>query len=159
MKKVKYKPRKKTDKSKLKEVAFVATHYLLLNFLHKMIRDSTYLFYMDEEVTNLFLQGPIVSFKGAGKWSSYFVKAKLYPLHRKLGSKNDLKTLESFQWVCHSFRSPSPWNIIKPFMDLGKKRHFSRTSSFLFLHVTYWSSFFDIIPLTFKDLKKSLFFL
>ena len=46
---------------------------------------------MNEEVENLFLPGPMVSFKGARKLSSCLVRAKLYPLHRKIGSKKCTK--------------------------------------------------------------------
>ena len=48
---------------------------------------------MNEEVKNLFLPGPMVSFRGARQLSSYLVRAKLYPLHRKIASKNVLKLL------------------------------------------------------------------
>ena len=46
---------------------------------------------MNEEVKNLFLPGSMVSFRGARKLGSYLVRAKLYPLHRKVGSKNCAK--------------------------------------------------------------------
>ena len=46
---------------------------------------------MNEEVKNLFLPGPMVSFRGACKLISYLARAKLYPLHRKVGSKNCAK--------------------------------------------------------------------
>ena len=39
---------------------------------------------MNEEVRRTF--SPMVSFQSARKISSYFVRAKLYPLQRKLGS-------------------------------------------------------------------------
>ena len=42
---------------------------------------------MNEVVKNLFLPGPMVSLRGSRKVSSYLVRAKLYPLHRKVGSK------------------------------------------------------------------------
>ena len=35
-------------------------------------------------------------FRGARKLSSYFVRAKLYPLQRKVGSKNLLKCVVNF---------------------------------------------------------------
>ena len=46
---------------------------------------------MNEEVKSLFLPGPMVSFRGASKLSSYLVRAKLYPLHHKVGSKKCAK--------------------------------------------------------------------
>ena len=87
MENVKFKSREKTEKSKSKGVLFAVTDHPLLNCLHKIIRDNTYLLYMNEEVKNLFLPGPMVSFRGARKLSNYLVTAKLYPLHRKVGSK------------------------------------------------------------------------
>ena len=91
MQKVKFKSREKTEKSKLKGVTFVVTYHPSLNCLQKIIRDNTYLFYMNEEVKNLFLPGSMVSFRGAHRLSSYLVRAKLYPLHRKVGSKKCAK--------------------------------------------------------------------
>ena len=41
---------------------------------------------MDKEVKKVFPVAPIVSFKNAWKLSSYLVRAKLYPLQRKVGS-------------------------------------------------------------------------
>ena len=46
---------------------------------------------MNEEVKNLFLPGPMVSFRDARNLSSYLVRSKLYPLHRKVGSKKCAK--------------------------------------------------------------------
>ena len=66
MKKVKFKSREKTEKSKSKEVPFVVTYHPSLN---------------------LFLPGPLVSFRNARN----LVTAKLYPLHRKVGSKKCVK--------------------------------------------------------------------
>ena len=41
---------------------------------------------MNEEVRKTFSPGPMVSFRSARKLSSYLVRAKLYPLQRKVGS-------------------------------------------------------------------------
>ena len=71
MKKVKFKLREKTEKSKLKGVLFVETYHPSPNCLHKIIRDNTYLLYMNEEVKNLFFPGPMVSFRDARKLSSH----------------------------------------------------------------------------------------
>ena len=46
---------------------------------------------MNEEVKNLFLPEPMVSFRGARKLKSYLVRDKLYPLHRKIGFKKCAK--------------------------------------------------------------------
>ena len=45
-----------------------------------------YLLNMNEEVRKTFSPGPMVSFRSARKLSSYLVRAKLYPLERKVGS-------------------------------------------------------------------------
>ena len=41
---------------------------------------------MNDEVKKAFTPGPMVSFRGARKLSSYLVRAKLYPLERSVGS-------------------------------------------------------------------------
>ena len=96
MKKVKFKLREKTEKSKLKRVPFVVTYHPPLNCFHKIIRYNTYFLYVNEEVKNLFLPGSFVSFRGARKLTSYLVRAKLYQLHRKIVSKNVLKIVVRF---------------------------------------------------------------
>ena len=42
---------------------------------------------MNREVKNSFLLGLVVSFRSAGKSSSYLARAKLYPLHRRVESE------------------------------------------------------------------------
>ena len=41
---------------------------------------------MDQEVKEIFTPKPMVSFRSARKLSSYLLRAKLYPLERKVGS-------------------------------------------------------------------------
>ena len=91
MEKVKFKPRKKIEKSKLKEVPYEVTYHPSLNCLHKIIRGNNYLLYMNEEVKNLFLPGHMASFRGVRKLSSYLMRAKIYPFHRKVGPKKCAK--------------------------------------------------------------------
>ena len=67
------------------------TYHSSLNCFLKIIRDNTYLLYLNEEVKNLFLPGPLISFRSARKLCSYLVRTKLYPLHRKVGSKKCAK--------------------------------------------------------------------
>ena len=81
MKKVKFKSREKTGNSKLKRAPFVVTYHPSLNCLQKIIRNNTYSLYMNKEEKNLFFSGPMVSFRGVRKLSSYILRAKLYPLH------------------------------------------------------------------------------
>ena len=45
-----------------------------------------YLLNMSKEVRKIFSPGPMVSFRSERKLSSYLVRAKLYPLQRKVGS-------------------------------------------------------------------------
>ena len=73
MKKVKFKSREKTEKSKLKGVPFVVTYHPSLNCFQKIIIDNAYLLYKNEEVKNLFLAEPMVSFRVARKLSTYLV--------------------------------------------------------------------------------------
>ena len=42
---------------------------------------------MNHKVKNVFTPGPAVSYRSARKISSYLVRAKLYPLERKVGSE------------------------------------------------------------------------
>ena len=51
---------------------------------------------MNEEVKNLFLPGPMVSFRDACRFS-YLVRTKLYKLHRKVESKKVLKIVVRFE--------------------------------------------------------------
>ena len=44
------------------------------------------LLYTDQEVERVFTPGPMASFRSARKISSYLVRAKLYPLERRVGS-------------------------------------------------------------------------
>ena len=47
---------------------------------------------MDKEVKKLFPVPPMVNFKSAWKLSSYFARAKFYPLQRTVGSFKCNKT-------------------------------------------------------------------
>ena len=59
---------------------------------------------MNEEVRKTFSPGPMVSFRSARKLSSYLVRAKLYPLQRKVGSsKCDKRRCE----VCNNVTDTS----------------------------------------------------
>ena len=86
-------------------VPFLVTYHLSLNFLHNIIRDDTYLLYMNEDVKNLFIPGPMISFGRARKLSSYLVRVKLYPLHRKVGSRKCAKSLCDYMSDTDTFTS------------------------------------------------------
>ena len=51
-----------------------------------MIRKHLYVLYLNKEVKEIFTPGPMVSFQRARKLGNYFVRAKLYPLERSVGS-------------------------------------------------------------------------
>ena len=86
MKRVRFFPANLQNKKREKRVPFVVTYHLILNSLSKIIRDNMYLPNMNEEVRKTFSPGTMVSFRSARKLSSYLVRAKLYPLQRKVGS-------------------------------------------------------------------------
>ena len=50
------------------------------------INRNLHLLHMDQEVKKVFTRNPVVSFRSARKLSSYLVRAKLYPLERKVSS-------------------------------------------------------------------------
>ena len=86
MKKVRFFPANLQNKKREKGVPFVVTYHPILNSLSKIIRDNMYLLNINEEVRKTFSPVPMVSFQSARKLSSYLVRAKLYPLERKVGS-------------------------------------------------------------------------
>ena len=63
-------------------VPFVVTYQPRLKVLGKIIHANLNLLYMNDEVKDAFTQGPMVSFRTARKFSSYLIRAKLYPLER-----------------------------------------------------------------------------
>ena len=69
---------------------------------------------MNEEVNNLLIPGPMVSFRGAHKLSSYLVRAKLYPFHRKVGPKKCVKNpYEVWDYVTDADTFTSQENPLK----------------------------------------------
>ena len=62
MKKVRFFPPNLQNKKREKGVPFVPSYRPNLNCLSKLIRDSMYLLNMNEEVTETFSPGPMVSF-------------------------------------------------------------------------------------------------
>ena len=85
MKKVRFSRQGQKSRKFEKEVPFVVTYHPLLNKLSSIMHRSLFLLYMNQEVKNVFTPGPIVSCRSARKISSYLVRAKLYPLERKVG--------------------------------------------------------------------------
>ena len=87
MNKVKFSRESQNTRKIEKGVPFVVTYHPLLKRLPTIIHRNLYLLYMNEECKRVFTPGPMVSFRGTRKISSYLVRAKLYPLGRTVGSK------------------------------------------------------------------------
>ena len=67
-------------------IPLVITYHPLLKDFAIVIKKHLHLLHMNDEVKKAFTPGPMVSFWGARKLSSYLVRAKLYPLERSVGS-------------------------------------------------------------------------
>ena len=76
---------RRTNK-KDKGVCLVATYHPLLQNIGRIFHRHLDLLYTDQEVERVFTPGPMASFRSARKISSYLVRAKLYPLERRVGS-------------------------------------------------------------------------
>ena len=61
------------------------TYQPSLNCRSRINKENLNILYMSSEAKAVFSPGPMVSFKSACKISSYFVRAKLYPLQRFVG--------------------------------------------------------------------------
>ena len=72
--------------SKSKGVTFVVTYHPLLKSFQSLINNHLNILYLDENSKEVFMPGPMVTFRSSGKLSSYLVRAKLYPLERMTGS-------------------------------------------------------------------------
>ena len=91
MKKFRLFPANLQNKKLEKGVLLVVTYHRILNNLSKIIRGNTYLLNKNEEVRKNFSPGPMASFRSVRKLSSYLVRAKLYPLQRKVVSSKCCK--------------------------------------------------------------------
>ena len=69
-----------------KGVCLVATYHPLLPNIGGIFHRHLDLLYTDQEAERDFIPGPMASFRSARKISSYLVRAKLYPLERRVGS-------------------------------------------------------------------------
>ena len=87
MKKFHFSKEGQKSKKVEKGVQFLPNYHPLLNKLSSIRHKNLYLLYMNQEVKNIFTPGPIVSYRSARKISSCLVRAKLYPLERKVGSE------------------------------------------------------------------------
>ena len=88
MKKVKFShvSNNKSQRRTLERIPLVVTYHPLLISLGKILSKNLNILYMDEEVKKVFYPGSMVSFRSGRKVSSYLVRAKVYPLERKVGS-------------------------------------------------------------------------
>ena len=67
-----------------KGVFLVATYHPLLQNINRTFDRHLDLLYTDQEVESVFTPGPMASSCSARKISSYLVRAKLYPLERRV---------------------------------------------------------------------------
>ena len=77
--------RKSNSKTK-KGIPLVVTYHSLLKSLSSIVNNNVDLLHMYQEVQRTFTLQPMVSYRSARKLSSYLVRAKLYPIERKVGS-------------------------------------------------------------------------
>ena len=73
-------------RTKTNGIPLVITYHPLLKDFARVINKHLHLLHMNDEVKKAFTPGPMVSFRGAGKLSSYLVTEKLYPLERLVAS-------------------------------------------------------------------------
>ena len=86
MNKVKFPYVENKYNNKEKGIPFVVTFHPLLKSLGSIVKKNYYLLQMNDEVRKVFSLRPLVSFRTAGKLSSYLVRFKLYPVEIKVGS-------------------------------------------------------------------------
>ena len=79
---------KNETNKKSQRVPLVITFHPLLKDFVNLIHKNLYLLHMDQEAQRVFTPGPMMTFCGARKLSSYLVWAKLYQLERTVGSCN-----------------------------------------------------------------------
>ena len=58
----------------------------MLKSFQSLINSHLNILYFAENAQEVFMPGPMVTFRSSGKLSSYLVRAKLYPLERVTGS-------------------------------------------------------------------------
>ena len=68
-------------------VPFVNTYHPMLKSLGKVLPNNIHLLYMNEEVRRTFAPEPMISFKTHQKSASYFVRARLHPSKKIVGSR------------------------------------------------------------------------
>ena len=81
MKKVHFSKQGQKSKKVEKGLPFVITYHPLLTKQPSLVYTNIYLLYMNQEVKHVFIPGPIVLFRSAGKVGTYLVSAN--PLEKK----------------------------------------------------------------------------
>ena len=77
---------RKSNSKTQKDIPLVVTYHPLLKPLCNIVNNNIYLLQVDQEVKRTFTPQPMVSYRIARKFSIYLVRAKLYPIERKVGS-------------------------------------------------------------------------
>ena len=68
------------------EIPLVITYHPLRRDFTSDIRKRLYIFYLNKGTKEIFTPGPMLSFQGARKFDSHFVRTKLHHLERSVGS-------------------------------------------------------------------------
>ena len=77
---------RKSNSKTQKGIPLVVTYQPLLKSLSSIVNNNIYLLHTGQEVRRTFTPQVIVSYQSARKLSSYLVRAKLYPIEKKVGS-------------------------------------------------------------------------
>ena len=86
VRKVKFLNSSGDKKTKTNGILLVITYHTLLKDFGKVINKHLHLLHINDGVKKAFTAGPMMSFQGERKISSYLVRAKLFPLERSAGS-------------------------------------------------------------------------
>ena len=68
-------------------IPLVTTYYPRLKDLSSLIKRNLQYLYAEQDVKNVFTPAPFASFRSARNLKSFLVRAKVYPLDRKVGSE------------------------------------------------------------------------
>ena len=77
--------KRKSNNKTQKAIPLVVTYHSLLKSLSSIVNNNIYLLHMAQEVKRTFTPQPAVSYQSERKLNSYLVRAKLYPIKRKVG--------------------------------------------------------------------------
>ena len=77
---------RKSNSETQKVIPLVVTYHPLLQSLSSIVNNNIYLLHMDQEVKRTFTPQPMISYQSAGELGSYLIRAKLYPIKRRVGS-------------------------------------------------------------------------